>query len=220
MRLVRRLLVFALLLALLPVGTALANHLDPQKKILPADQARARAMLLKKADLGLAYRADRSSSPDTEVDCAGLDESDLTVTGEAESPTFTLGLSFLSSVAQVYESLADANASWKRGTGTAGTRCIRETLRREFAKQGLRLQSFRKIVFPRVSQQTVAYRIALSASVQGQEVPLYVDLVVLMQSRAHVALYFGSGLAPAARAEELRLARLAAGRMAKAMRGS
>ena len=71
-----------------------------------------------------------------------------------------------------------------------------------------------------MSQQTVAYRIALSASVQGQEVPLYVDLVVLMQSRAHVALYFGSGLAPAARAEELRLARLAAGRMAKAMRGS
>ena len=216
----RRLLALALLLALVPVGTALANHLDPQKSIRPADQARARAMLLKKADLGLVYRAERSNSPDTEADCAGLDESDLTVTGEAESPTFTLGLSFLSSVAQVYESFADANASWKRGTGTAGTRCITATLRREFAKQGIRLQSLRKIAFPRVSQRTVAYRVALLASVQGQEVPVYIDLVILMHSRAQVALYFGSGLATTARAEELRIARVVAGRMARAMRGS
>ncbi len=220
MRSMRRLLAFGLLLALLPVGTALANHLDPQKRIRPADQARARAMLLKKADLGPAYRAERSNSPDTEVDCAGLDESDLTVTGEAESPTFTLGVSFLSSSAQVYESFADANASWRRGTGTAGTRCITATLRREFAKQSIRLQSLRKIAFPRVSQRTAAYRVALLASVQGQEVPVYVDLVILMHSRAQAALYFGSGLATTARAEELRLARVVAGHMAKAMRGS
>ena len=219
MRSMRRLLVFALLLALLPAGTAFANHLDPQKRIRPADQARARAMLLKKADLGPAYRADLASSPNTEVDCAGLDESDLTVTGEAESPTFTLGLAFFASATQVYESRADADASWTRGTGPAGTRCIRETLRREFAKQGLRLQSLRKIAFPRVSQRTAAYRVALLASVQGQDVPIYVDLVILMHSRAQAALYFGSGLATTARAEELRLVRLVAGRMARVIGG-
>ena len=177
-------------------------------------------MLLKKADVGLAYRAERSNSPDTELDCAGLDESDLTLTGEAESPTFTLGLTFLSSITQVYESRADATASWTRGAGAAGTRCMRATLQREFAKQGILLQSLRKIAFPRVSQRTAAYRVALLASVQGQDVPVYIDLVILMHSRAHAALYFGSGVATTARAEELRLARVVAGHMAKAMRGS
>jgi len=178
-------------------------------------------MLLRKADLSPAYRAERSSGPDTEIDCPGLDESDLTLTGEGESPTFTLlDIEFVASVAQVYESWEDANASWKRGASAAGTRCLKETLRREFAKDGVRLRSLRKIAFPQVAQRTAAYRVALIAGTEAQPVPVYIDLVVLMHSRAQVGLYFGAGLAPTARADELRLARLIAGRMARAMRGA
>lgn len=45
------------------------------------------------------------------------------------------------------------------------------------------------------------------------------DLVVLMRSRAQVALFFGSGFAAVPRAEAVRLARLTARRMAAAMGG-
>ena len=220
MRPVRRLLVVGSIVALVASATASANHLDPRKNIRPADQARARAMLLKTADVGPGYTVNRSPSPEVEIDCAGLDESDLTLTGEAESPSFTRGLAFLSSNAQVYESTGDATASWRRGTGAAGSKCIQATLRREFALQGARLTSFKKVAFPRVAAATAAYRVVVVAQSQGVEVTVFVDLVVLLQSRAQAALFFGSGLAPTPRAEELRLARLTGKRMTAAMRGS
>ena len=52
MRTVQRLLAVALLLPLAGTGTALADHLDPEKRIRPSDQAKARTMLLRKSDLG------------------------------------------------------------------------------------------------------------------------------------------------------------------------
>jgi hypothetical protein len=216
----RRLLAVAVLLSLVATGTALANHLEPRKNIRPADQARARAMLLKKADLGLGYRAQPPSGQDVEVDCAAVDESDLTLTGEAESPTFTLAIVFISSLSAVYESAADANASWKRETSPAGTKCLRGTLRREFAKGGLRLVSLRPLSFPRVAQKTVAYRIVLAGQAQGVTVRAFVDFVVLMHSRAQAALLIGSAVSPVDKPEEVRLAGLVAGRMEKAMRSS
>jgi len=215
MRLVRRLLVAVTLLSLVTAGSAVANHLDPQKKIRPADQARARAMLLKKADLRFGYKA-QPSSDDPHVICKALDESDFTLTGEAESPDFALGgIAFVSSLAQVYESPADANASWQRGTSAAGERCARDEYRRYLQSIGGRLLSFRKIAFPHRAQRSVAYRlVALS------QARVYFDLIFLQQSRAQAALLIGSALGPPPRDEELRLTRIVAGRMAKAMRGA
>jgi len=75
----------------------------------------------------------------------------------------------------------------------------------------------RRVAFPRVSSRTVAYRLKLSAESQGVTIPFEFDLVVLMHSRAHVNLFFGSGLVAVPREDEVRLARLTASRMAKAM---
>jgi type III secretory pathway lipoprotein EscJ len=49
-------------------------------------------------------------------------------------------------------------------------------------------------------------------------VPIYADVVVLSRSRALAQVFVASGLVAPSRAEEIRLARLVAGRMARAMR--
>jgi len=220
MRTVRRLLAVSLLASLVAAGTASATHQDPQKKLTKADNARARAMLLKRTDLAPGFQAQPDSGEDPHIDCpASVSESDLTLTGEADGPQLALGVVFVGSASQVYESAADAAASWRRSTSTAGTKCATTLLRREFAKQGIRLVSLRKIAFPRVytSDRTTAYRVKLSAESPQGAVPVFVDLVALMRSRAHATVIVGSALVAPTRAYELDLAHIVGGRMAKAM---
>ena len=80
----------------------------------------------------------------------------------------------------------------------------------------MRVRSFRKLVFPKLAQRSVALRILATA----QGVTVVVDLVALQQGRAHSTLVIVSALAPVPKAEQHRLARVVAGRMAKAMRGA
>ncbi len=221
LRRVRRLLAVASLLICLALSaSALATHQDPQERLTKADNTRARAMLVKRSDLVTGFRPQLSAGPDPYISCsASVSESDLTITGDAEGQQLALGVVFVSSAAQIYESVADASASWRRATSEAGTKCATQLLRREFAKQGVRLVSLRKISFPRVSSRSVAYRVELSATTAQGTVPAYVDLVALLRSRAQATVIVGSAIVPPQRAEELRLARIVAGRMATAMRG-
>lgn len=205
----RRIVALALVCFVATTGAALAARGDPQKRFTPADQARAKAMLLRKADLPRGFVASLDT-PESDFYCKALDESDLTLTGEAESPNFSRVTVFIASLAQVYESVGDANASWRRGTSPAGERCIRD----EFAKDSEFL-SLRRLSFPRVAPLTVAYR--LTGRTQG--VGFYLDFAVLQRSRAQAAIVFGSAVAPVRKAEEVRLARIVAKRMATAMRG-
>ena len=210
----------SLLVFLAASASALATHQDPQKRFTKADNARARAMLVKRADLPAGFQPQLSSGVDPHTDCAAsVGEADLTLTGDAEGPQLALGLLFVSSAAQVYKSVADASASWRRATSAAGTRCATELLRREFAKQGVDLVSLRKVAFPRISERSLAYRVTLSATTAQGKVPVYVDLVAMTRSRAQATVIVGSALVPPQKAEELRLARIVAGRMATAMRG-
>jgi hypothetical protein len=216
MWLVKSLLAVLLAGMLVVAGAGLAARGDPQKRIVPADQARATSMLLRRADFGLAHKTAPPSGTETEFYCKALDESDLTITGEAESPNFQGGVEFVSSLSQVYESRADSNASWRRGTSTAGDACVRGEFRRQFQKNGVRLESFRRLSFQPLAERSLAYR--LVASSQG--VRVFLDVVALKQGRAQAAVFLGSALTPMPRDEEVRLARIVAGRMAKAMRGA
>lgn len=212
----RRVLSIALLLALVCAGAALAARGDPQKRYTPADQARARAMLLRASDFGLGFRAMPPSPQEADVYCKALDESDLTLTGEAESPTFQGGVEFVSSLAQVYASARDSATSWKRGAGAAGDTCVREQFRRTFRRQGGRLERFVRMAFPRLAERSIAYRLVVSA----QGVRAFVDVVALKQGRGQAALLLGSALTPMPKEEEVRLARTVARRMTKVMRVS
>lgn len=212
----RRLLAALLALALLAgASTALASRGDPEKRLVPADQTRAKAMLVRKSDLGPGFQPSKSTSRDDPY-CRALDESDLTLTGEANSPNFAAGAVFVSSGAEVYETRDDANASWRRGTSAAGERCVRGTFREGFARQGVQLVSFRRLSFPRLAERSIAYRaIATSSGVR-----VYVDVVVLLRSRAQAAVFMGAAPSPVPRSDEVQLATVVAGRMATVMAGS
>ncbi len=122
-------------------------------------------MLVKRTDLPAGFQPQLSSGADPHTDCAAsVGEADLTLSGDAEGQQLALGGLFVSSAAQVYESVADASASWRRATSAPGTKCATELLRREFAKQGVDLVSLRKVAFPRVAERSVAYRVTLSAN--------------------------------------------------------
>ena len=212
----RRLVVIAFVLALLGANAALAA--DPKKKINPADQALARAMLLKLSDVGLGFRLlpARGASDLGSFTCAALDESDLTVTGEAKSPNFTSGLHTIASTAGIYASAREASTSWRRGASAAGFTCLSNAFRRIARSQGADFVSFRKVPFPAIAPQTIAYRWQVLVS----GVRAYTDVVLLMRGRAQAAAFFIAALAPLERSEELRLTRLISKRMAKAMRGA
>ncbi|MGH3134567.1 MAG: hypothetical protein ACRDNY_12660 [Gaiellaceae bacterium] len=216
----RRFLALIVPACLVLAGSASATHQDQRRNLTEADTSRARAMLVKRSDLpGFTVQRGRASDP--HVDCpSAVSEADLTLTGEAEGPRLVLGVTSVVSASQVYESLADARASWRRATSAGGIRCATTVLRRELAKQGVRLLSFRAMAFPRVAQRRVAYRLRLSATTPQGTVPAFVDLVALMRSRAHATVTVATALVPPARSEELRLARIVARRMATAMRGS
>lgn len=218
LRPVRRLLVLALIAALVVTGTALAARGDPQRRLTPADEARARAMLVRHSDLPGSEAG--APSPDLDFYCPGLDASDLTLTGDAVSRRFAVGLMIVASASEVYESRADAGAAWRRSTSTAGVRCAKSMLRRQLAQTSARLVSLRTIPFPRVSDRTIAYRATVTATTPQGKVTAYVDVIALMRSRAYTTITVGSALTTPPRSEELHLARTVAKRMASAMRGA
>ena len=126
---VRRVVALAVIaVALVAAAVAAAGRGDPQRAITKADQARAKAMLLRRADFAAGVKATKPG-PDADLYCAALDESDLTLTGDADSPDFTqqTAATFISirSGASIYRTTAQALASWRRGTSAAGERCAR-----------------------------------------------------------------------------------------------
>jgi hypothetical protein len=206
----------AVLLVLAVSGAALAANGDPQRRIMPADQARAKAMLLRASDLNAAYTSHPSSSSGGGFYCAAIDESDLTVTGSATSPSFTSTAEFVVSRADVYASRADSSASWSRGTSAAGQECLRVGIRRQLQGTAVRLVSFKRLAFPTRGQRSVAYRAI--ASQQGLRI--YVDVVAIQLSRAQASVLYVSGLSPPPQDELRRLTGIVATRASRAMRGS
>jgi hypothetical protein len=221
---VRRLvaLLLALAVALAGATAGLAGKGDPQRAITKADQAKAKAMLLRRTDLAAGFRA-TPASPDPDWYCAALDESDLTLTGDAETPQWTKqqpGVFFVAgSTAQLYRTNAQAQASWRRGTSTAGEKCVRVLLDKELAKSGLHIRSLTRMSFPRLSAQTAAYRLVIESTTQTAAPALYGDLVVQQRGRAQTSVMVFSLGAPLVRAELVTFARTVAQRMAKAMGG-
>lgn len=211
-----RIVSLVLAVALVATGAALAARGDPKERFTPADQARARAMLLRAADFNPAFVARPSSQSNGDFYCATLDESDLTLSGRGTSPSFTAGTEYVTSTTSVYATRSDANASWERGTSKAGETCLRLGLRRALQGSVVRLASFGRIAFPLRGTRSIAYRAV--ATVQG--VRVYVDLVAMQVGRAEAGVIYVSALTPPPGAELRRLTNVVAKRAAMAMRGA
>jgi hypothetical protein len=207
------------LLGLVTAVGAQANHFEPKKRIVPADQARARAMGLKRADVA-AFATQHPPGKEVHTTCAALDESDLVVTGHASSPEIRLGdLIFFQSLSEVYRSARDATSAWNRAMSAAGSACL-EVEFRKLATGGLRFESFRSMPFPRFAQRTKMYRATYTGVSRGRTYRLYANAVYLLQSRAITGIFVGAPLVEPRKTVEVRLARTVAARMNTAMRGA
>ena len=196
---------------------------DPKERLTPADQAKAKAMLLVRSDLATGWI--KTSTPDSgdDITCAGFDPdlSDLTLTGKGRSQ-FTnraAGANVFSYVS-LYATPAQARSAWSRVIKPALARCLAHVIERGVAGQGVDVAFTKqgRVAFPAVAPRTAAFRIVavISAPQSTVKVPVAVDLVVLGRGRSEVvlaAMAAGKGI-PAA--DVRAFARLLAGRMLKA----
>jgi hypothetical protein len=221
----RRLLATLFVLCVAVPGIALAADTDPKKKIVPADQATARSILLKRADFVAGWKR-MPPAPDSDLVCPGFnpDESDLTLAGEATADfEQTQSLSTATSYVEVWASKADALKSWTRADKPAVARCLGHFFSEGLTAEGVKVKivSAGRMAFPKLAPRTIAFKVVARVTVtdetgQTNTVPFTIHLLAFGHGRADTSLIAigpGAGFAAA----DLRdFGRLIASRLAAA----
>jgi hypothetical protein len=210
------------LFALAIAAPALGADGEPKKALTAKGQTIARSIVLKRADLSgdfVAHKASEAVRPKG-ARCGAVDESDLTVTGDADSPDFTrdaLGIAVGSS-ASVYRTLRESNAAWRRAGTAAAVRCFADLVRLTSpAARKVKIVSAKRIPFPEVSSKSIAYRVVATMSLGGSRtIRAYFDAVLLQQGNVQAALVVTSLGSAVPLEQEQALAGILADRMAKA----
>jgi hypothetical protein len=219
-------LVLAVLLALTAVQAAAAADGEPRKALTTKGNALAKSIVLKRADLSPGFTQRKRPDDDLPagVRCGALDESDLTITGEAESPDFQLNQPGLyvtvGSTANVYRTLKDATASWNRGASAKTATCFADIVRLGAPRgQNVKIVSAKRLSFPKVAPKTAAFRVVATLTLSGnQRVRAYIDAIILQNGRVQSGVVFTSLGRPVGQADEVGIAALVAGRLAGANR--
>jgi hypothetical protein len=201
---------------LVVVAGATAGSPGKQKiELNAADQAAARAVVLRRSDLGAGWTGGRTK-PDltSTVSCPSYHPkvSDLVVTGAASSEFHRTGLAFANEV-ELFRTAAMVDRDWRRSIVPAAGPCLRQTLTKGLGGRAT-VVSFGRIAFPRVTAHTAAFRGIVEVSALGQTVRVLLDIVFVGKGRTEISL---DATAPAAAAgavsaAERRLARKLAAR--------
>lgn len=201
----RRPLAALLALCLAIPAAALAADTDPKKRITPADQAKARSILLKSTDFVAGWKR-TPATPESDFICPGFnpDESDLTLTGEAEADFERSGGGVaVYSYSEVWASKTDALKSWTRSDKPAAARCLGYAFRKGAESEGalVKIVSAGRMTFPKLAPRTAAFkvvaRVTITESGQTQTVPIAIQAVALGRGRGDVsfaAISPGAGL--------------------------
>jgi hypothetical protein len=191
-----------------------APDAGPKRDLRPADQARARTMVLKRSDLAPGYR-ELPGSGEWRA-CPGLDLSSVTLTGMASSPAWLEGETLVFGSSFVYGSAGDAERSLAIQLGRKGLSCSRAQTRRAYGGPGVSIEEG-KLALPRLAAHTFAYRLVVR---KGAAITFAIESVVLRQGRGHSSVSLGTNGALPPRSELLRLSRALAKRLRLAMRGA
>ena len=205
---------FVALAAGVTVAAALAGRGREQIRYTAADQAAARATVLRRADLlpstgwtGGRVKPDLSPPPS----CPNYHpkQSDLVLTGAAES-NFRRGAVAIGNEIQILKTRRMLRLDWQREVLAPGTiSCQRQDLATSLGSSA-KVVSFKRIPFPRIARYTTEFRALVDVSVPGVKTAhLVVDAVLLGRSRTEISF---TTVAPASgkaslSAAERRLAR-------------
>ena len=182
-----------LMAAVMSAVASSASHSTPNRervRLNSADQAAARAAVLRRGDLGSGWTGGaRKAPPPSTVTCPGYQpkQSDLVRTGAAEARFQHTGL-VLQTDAQVLKTRTMVARDWQRSVADPrSAKCLRYMLSKQLPSNE-RLVSFKKRAFPRVAKYAAAYRLLVRVHAQGQTVLVVVDLVTVGRSRTELTL--------------------------------
>lgn len=193
---------------------------DKEKvRLTKAGQAAARAVVLRRADLGAATGwSGGAKKPDLSqsMDCAAYEpkQSDLVLVGAAQSVWKHTGLE-LESEAQVLQTPGMVRLDWQRSVlAPQVLPCMRSAVAKGL-RPSQRLVSVQRVSFPRVATYTRAYRALVDVPAATGTVRVLVDMVLVGRGRTEVTLTATAPFvaAPVVRSAEVRLAQLLAGRI-------
>jgi hypothetical protein len=202
-------------------GAALAaNPHDPQKRFTSADQAWAKKMLVRRADLpGVGWKSQRSTGDDSTCNSFNPDESKLVETGEQDSPEFTRVGGFVTSTAAIFKTSKDAQTAWNLEVKPKILDCLAEGLNQvSTSGAAVRIVSRGTLAYPHVAPRTAAFVVRLAFNVQGVKFNADLRVVCLGKGRANLALMTlspGSPLMPLPAGLDRKLATKLAGRLTR-----
>jgi hypothetical protein len=213
----------ALAKPLVAAGAALvlvsaASAAGPIVRKNAADDAVARAAVVKRADLGGSGwkgGVKAVAKPDP-ISCPGFSpkQSDLVVTGAAASEWQNQGTD-VSSEADVLQTAAMVRLDWSRTIRPGLLKCLAGAFTGSGGGTTVTPVSTQKIAFPQVAPMTAAYRVVAKVTQSGQTVRVVSDVILLGKGRSEASITFvGPEAGKAAMVEaERRVARIVAGRL-------
>jgi hypothetical protein len=200
-------------LSLMFVQAALAADKQPIR-FNAADQAAAKAVMVRAADLGSGWQGGAKKPDLTPDDTCTFKRSDLVLTGAAKSAFKTTG-AMITSESNVLQLPAMVAAEWNRSFASAPyMACIR----RGFAdaeEATMRPVSFKQLTFPKLTRFVARYRMVADYGAAPNSVRMMVDIILLGRGRTEIGLIVSTPYANRAVAEvvERKLARLLVSRI-------
>jgi hypothetical protein len=183
-----------------------------------ADDAVARAAVVKRADLGgSGWKGSVTpvAKPDP-VSCPGFrpKQSDLVVTGAAASEWQNQGTD-VSSEVDVLQTAAMVRLDWSRTIRPGLLKCLAGAFTGSGGGATVTPVSTSKIAFPNMAPMTAAYRVVVKVTQSGQTVRVVSDVILLGKGRSEASITFvGPEAGKAAMvAAERRVARIVVGRL-------
>jgi len=192
---------------------AAADPLDPKVKINAADQARAVAALLVKSDFGPAWAGGQQKPNALKIPvCPAYhpDDSDLTITGHAES-LFSLsnaGIQVDSDVV-ILKTAKQVETQFKRILQPKLGTCLKYDLLKSIGGQGIVFGQVKRLTLPKVGTHAAAFRVELAVKSGKTSVVVFSDFMFLAQGRTqfYVNLVAPSNVESQLPALESRIAR-------------
>jgi hypothetical protein len=178
-------LLAAALIGLVFTSTALAAVVDaPTVRITPADQAKARAALLRRADFGAGWLGGPIRTiPLSPPNCPGFDpkESDLVVTGHADARyTFEQAGLELDQDVQVMTSPAAVQTDFARSVSPKLAKCLAYQLAQMKNVVAVRIE---RAPFPPTGSVSAVYRAVLAVQTAGGRSTWLSDYVFFGEGR-------------------------------------
>lgn len=172
-----------------------ATSKDPKKVIIPAVQAKAKAINVKLSDLPAASWTPKPSNPASSSPTCSYynpDQSDLTENGNADSPEFTLpNSSFVASSTSIFKSAAQGRIAYARVVQPKLPLCLAEIFQKGAGGAGkVKIVSVGPRAFPKLADRSNAYRIVADFKSGKTAIRAVLDIVVMNRGKADVVIFF------------------------------